>query len=684
MLGVRTALATVLPLVASPGIGPSAAAWASIGGFTVALADKGGSYRTRAQTMGGVTLAATLSVTVGALAAAHSWIAVPLMLVWATTCAFAAVFGPAAAAGGTTVAVLFAVSLASPAPTPRLALERGLAILGGGGGAMALALFFWPVRVYKPARYAVARSFRALAAHVRALHPSTTAVHGHAAIRDAIEAARGVLAATRRGRSGESGRGARLLVLLQLADRMFAAVIALEEVLESLTTADAPAPLVDEARRALAGLAASLEELAGRIETERKLPAPPAFDWGPDGVRAAAAGHAAALSPARRADAEHAAALLARLRGFAELSFDTAGTLYDQRPTAETPPAALDRDGPRLGELLRDNLSRDSVLLRHALRVGVSAAAAVAATRAIGLGRGYWVTLTVIILLQPYTPATSLKTLQRVAGTVAGGILAAVLVAKLHDARLVLVVAALLAGVSAAIVQLNYALFSFFLTPTFILLADAHARDWHLAELRIVNTLLGGALAFAGSRLLWPHDEQRRFPEEMARALGALRDYFAEVMHVVIEGVPPPAPSLPPLRRRFGLAMNAAEASFQRLVAEPGGEPAALEPLMTLLLFARRFGATVNAFASARTVTPTQPYAATLTAFAREVEVVLDDLEAAIRAGRPPAPLAPLDDAVAAVESTPIAARLGRLAGQLAVLHEAAARAAVPRGANGR
>ena len=32
---------------------------------------------------------------------------------------------------------------------------------------MGLALLFWPVRVYKPARYAVARTYRALAAHAR-------------------------------------------------------------------------------------------------------------------------------------------------------------------------------------------------------------------------------------------------------------------------------------------------------------------------------------------------------------------------------------------------------------------------------------------------------------------------------------------------------------------------------------
>ena len=67
-----------------------------------------------------------------------------------------------------------------------------------------------------------------------------------------------------------------------------------------------------------------------------------------------------------------------------------------------------------------------------------------------------------------------------------------------------------------ALLPLNYAAFSVFLTPTFVLLAEANAGDWHLAGLRIINTLLGGALALVGARLLWPTPEWNRLPAYMA------------------------------------------------------------------------------------------------------------------------------------------------------------------------
>ena len=666
MLGVRTALATVVPLVAARWIGPTAAVWASTAGFTVALADKGGSYRTRAATMGGVTLAAAAAVTAAALAAPHAWAAAPLMLVVASLCAFAGVLGPAAAGGAVTVAVLFAVSLASP-PTAG-ALARGAAIVGGGLWAMGLALLFWPVRVYKPARYAVARTYRALAAHARKMAEvaptlasdarSAEVTRGHGAIRDTIEQARAVLAATRRGRLGESPRGARLLVCVQVADQLFALIVALEEVLDA-----SPARLSSPAT--LEGLAASLELLADRVVPEGRLSPPPPIGF--------------AGADARAAGDEHAAALIDRIRTYVELAHETIATLHDDRAPVATTALLPTADAPPLGERIREHLTTDSVLARHALRVGVAAALAVVATRAIGVPRGYWVTLTVLITLQPYRHATFTKALQRVAGTVGGAIVAALLLASLRSPDALLVVATLFAGVSAAVLQLNYALFAFFLTPTFVLLAELNARDWHLAEVRIINTVGGGLLALLASRLFWPHRERDRFSDEMERVLATLADYVEAVARVLGEGVPAPAPTLPPVRRRLGLAINAADASFERLLADGGAPRSLQEPMMAMLLYARRIGATLLAAVSVRSVTPLTIDRAALDAFASAVAGWLHQAASFQDGGLappPPLPLSTLDARLRPFAGTLLGARLARLVQQLTVLHDATARAA--------
>src|SRR5262249_17963558 len=155
-------------------------------------------------------------------------------------------------------------------------------------------------------------------------------------------------------------------------------------------------------------------------------------------------------------------------------------------------------------------------------------------------------------------------------------IVAALLLSTLRSSWELLVVATILAGVSAAVLQLNYALFALFLTPTFIVLAELDARDWHLAEVRIINTLLGGALALIASRVLWRRRE--RFVAVTARALGALADYTEAGLDVLVERVPPPAPTLAPYRRRLGLAINGADAAFERLLSDRGAPRRAEEP----------------------------------------------------------------------------------------------------------
>src|SRR5436305_10476864 len=87
LLGARIALATLLPLLLLPWIGPVAATWASTGAYSIAIADKGGSYRTRALAMSASTLGATLAMLVGGVASHHAVAAVILMMVWSALCA---------------------------------------------------------------------------------------------------------------------------------------------------------------------------------------------------------------------------------------------------------------------------------------------------------------------------------------------------------------------------------------------------------------------------------------------------------------------------------------------------------------------------------------------------------------------------------------------------------------------
>ena len=175
----------------------------------------------------------------------------------------------------------------------------------------------------------------------------------------------------------------------------------------------------------------------------------------------------------------------------------------------------------------------DSLVLRHALRVAIVTAVAVWLAGALHLPRGYWVTITAVIILQPYTGATTLKAVQRVIGTVA----------RRHSHRGARRAVPRHPGDSRAVVHLRGRERRAAADQLHGVLGLSHAdvrpagggERGRLAPgdaCACINTLLGGALALLGARLLWPAPEWKRLPTYMAAALRANRDYLRTVVRI--------------------------------------------------------------------------------------------------------------------------------------------------------
>jgi len=673
--GLRAALATAVPLALDHFLHTGGGTWMSLAGFSGALADKGGPYRTRAITLSVHTLAGALASALGAVVGEHPAWAVTATFLVAVTCSLGRAYGNAGASVGVLVLNIYVISLGYPPSVPADALTRPAFVVAGGLWAMLVALVLWPLQPYRPVREAVAAAYRAVADYADdvAAWVRTGGVLRPARVRSALEVARAALASVRRGRPGESGRGERLLALGEMADQLFGYLFGLSDVVESI-----PAPARRPAAQAAladaaSGIAATARALAEGIEAEDE-PVPVTAAWRGDELRAALTG-----PPAWSADGEalahyeQAAVLLDRMAQYAGVAAATTAGL-----NAGTALPALERAGevedpePPLPWLapVRAVLAPDSIVLRYAMRVGIVTALAVGLTAAFGLKRGYWVTITAVIILQPYVGATSQRALQRVLGTIVGGALTALLAALFHDALAILALVFVFSAVSVALLPLNYAAFSVFLTPTFVLLAEANAGDWHLAGVRILNTVLGGGLALAGSRLLWPSPEAERLPAYLGAMLLAMRRYFDEVVARFDDRSEAASRALRNARRDVGLATLNADESLQRLLGEHRGRPEELTPAMTLVTYARRFTASIAALALSRHTVDAPP-PGTLDAFARAVGTALDDLAAAVSNARAPSPLPELPDLPDPTLSPLLRGRVTRLGRQLKTLHDA-------------
>ena len=121
---------------------------------------------------------------------------------------------------------------------------------------------------------------------------------------------------------------------------------------------------------------------------------------------------------------------------------------------------------------VRAALAPDSALLRHAARMAVTVSIGAAIAAWMGVSRASWVTVAVVIVLQPDSGSTVRRAVQRVLGTVVGAGVAALLVPILRSPTLIGVVLFPLSALALALRPLNYGLFTLLVTPVFLLMAE--------------------------------------------------------------------------------------------------------------------------------------------------------------------------------------------------------------------
>lgn len=587
--GLRAAVATAVPYYVSLQAPHPEPAFAALAGFSVIVADKGGAYRLRAASMLALTLSGSCVALLGTLASPYPALGAALVLTVVGFSAFLRLFGAEATSVGVLTSVALVVALAKPAASFGSALEAASFYLAGGAWALFISLVLWPLRPYRPLRLSVARAMRALAEFARAFGGTDARAQrarrvAVAQTRRAIEMARVVLGRSRRGRPGPSVRGRQLLLLLEEVDQLFGALIALDDAI-ALEPHPVLTSLVEEVAR---WIAQALEDTAGALEAERALKVVPSAK----ALRHKVEARADALS-------EHVVQILLRALERLTTSVELARAIDDPAvrvPSRAREPSELSKNGS-FRSLLVDHLTLDSAFFRHALRTGIATALVWLGSHALHVEHGHWATLTCLAILQPYGLPTWAKAVQRVLGTLCGVGIAMVVAAWVEVPLATLLFCLACVAVAMALMPLNYGVYTVLLTPAFVLLAETESGE-KVEGARVLLTLLGAGVALVSSRLLFPISERDQFRPLLAEALDTLRELLQ-----VAAAARPDAAKLRAARRKLGVALLNAEASYQRMLAEPL-DPQESEALLTILLYAYRLAAGLIALAESEGTLP--------------------------------------------------------------------------------
>jgi uncharacterized membrane protein YccC len=681
--GIRAATACAIPVLIAELTDRHALSWIAIVAFWGCQADPGGAWRARFMAMASFTLLATLGCLLALTAEPMLWLAVPFIFVWSFGGSLARIFGNAATTVGVLITVDVVVCLGTPAANFTETLERAGMTLAGGVWAMLLVLVIWRLYPYGPARRAVGDCWRMLGHYARTLGELQAGKPDEAAwavamrdrrgaTRSAIEAARGVLTHERRRHAGESGRGELLLVLLADADQIFEALIALSELLELPRTAASP--------RVQRALRAALHRFGRQaVSLGQGLVQKP---W-------ASRGHprrSLALVKRRMAELKtvegalpEAVELLERVTHYLQIATDMAAGIRPPRTLSE-----VLEDGARgplvdwaaMRALLRGNLGFESLSFRHALRVAVTAAIGESIILTFDIERGYWLSLTAIVILQPFMAATWRRSIERVVGSVLGGLIAAGIGGIIHSPLAIAALIFPLSVITIAVRSVNYTLFVLCLTPQFVLIAElfrtGQVGDWSLAGLRALDSTVGGVLGLIAGFVLWPSWEEPHLKKRLAEALIANRNYLAAVF---AKAEADDENAVQAARRAAGLASANAEASLQRVLAEPRRTaPHLIEAGMTMVTCLRRLAGVAAALSllpekirpDAREEWATRSVGWTVAS--------LDAIAAALRNETPPPPLGEAPPMPVSAEPTLMQQELARLRRQTEIIQAAAER----------
>jgi len=563
LAALRCAVGVAIPLVTALILGQlGAAVFITVGGVSVGFGSFQGAYRSRAAVMLLASAAMALSVFVGSLTNGSAVIAIGAAALWSFAAGLLVAFGPAGAFVGlqSTVAVLLAD--AYPSDLHGAAL-RGAMVLTGGLVQTIFVVAIWPLRRFHHERHSVGQVYRDLAGYARRIVARTTL--------EPPQAAEVPGAAEVHADPHPFARGETLVfqALLDESERIRASLAAL-----TLAPDCEGTPMAAAAAQVLDELAVSIEE--GREPDDT------ADAWsGVDGLTTRLPGAAASIDFRPQ---------FTRLRSQLRAAWDTAHIPSDPAPTRKPGPTrtqtnradSTDRSPrtirtARTVRTIRDslpvlaaNLSLSSSVFRHALRLALAVAAATAIYRFGGVPRGYWMSMTTLLVVKPEFRETFVTGTARIIGTLLGGGLATLLVLALGNHHGVL--ATLLVGcvwLGYALFRASYTLFTICFTGYVVLLLTLSGLAGPLAaEYRIVNTIAGGLLGLL-AYAAWPTWESGRAREALATLIDALAADARILIGALIDPVEWDDGRLRASRNRARLARSNAEASIERMLGEP-------------------------------------------------------------------------------------------------------------------
>jgi uncharacterized membrane protein YccC len=518
------------------------ATFASFGSIAFgAFSEVAGEPWQRTKTYGVGLLAGIVLVTLGTLLAVNTWAAVAGMLVIGFAIAYAGVGGPRVVGIANGLQLLYIL----PSFPPYVPEALGSRLIGLTLAVVLLAIadrMLWPPPVPTPFRQRLAEAIGVVRDRLVALVQSTGDQPRASSDGDASLRLSQIPPLERPTGPGRRDRAAmHAATLLRSVESRVTALADLAQQNRPAIAHDEGAKLLDTTVRSLGESAEALTEAS---DGQRKYPDPaPVEDALVQYVRWRRA-QAGRLDvdhdlPSRLRLAVAAEELAVWTRDLAEATRIMQGDRVPEPRSASIaePFWYANRSALSLWfRRFRGHFTTRSVFFQNAMRLAIGLAAARLIAGVLDLSHGFWMLLATLTLMRTSVATTRAAIIPAFMGTVAGGLVAGLVLAIAGGDSVVyevvfpfVMVTALAAGPLLGVIA-GQALFTLLVAMLFAQMAPV---SWQLAEVRVLDVVLGGLLGAVVGLLVWPRGAQG----EMRRTAKASLDAAANDLESAVRSL---------------------------------------------------------------------------------------------------------------------------------------------------
>ncbi|HEX9150776.1 MAG TPA: FUSC family membrane protein [Flavobacterium sp.] len=276
---------------------------------------------------------------------------------------------------------------------------------------------------------------------------------------------------------------------------------------------------------------------------------------------------------------------------------------------------------------LIENLSFSSTIFRHSLRLTITILIGFIIGNALPFHNVYWILLTIIVIMRPGYGLTKQRSFHRIFGTILGGLIAFGVLSLVHNSIVISIFSILCMLLGFSFTQTNYKVSATFVTMYIVFIYGILTPNiTDVIQYRILDTIVGAALAFLANHFLWPSWEFLNIPIYLEKSIKANENYLKEIS-VFYNKKGTISTSYRLARKNAFIEIGNLMASFQRMIQEPKSKQKQLPQVYKLAILNHSL---LSASASLGTYIQSHKTTSASEAFNVVVDTVIKNLDNAI------------------------------------------------------